>query len=98
MRTLFHMWLSPFCRKVRIVLHDKELNFQMKTESVWEQRSEFLALNPVGEVPVMVEENGQAISGSDAICEFLAHRTFLAQRNEMLCLCRHSGRQQLIKC
>ena len=71
MRTLFHLWLSPFCRKVRLVLHDKNLEFQMKTESIWERRADFLSINPAGEVPVLVEVDGSAVSGSDAICEFL---------------------------
>jgi glutathione S-transferase len=71
MRTLYHLWLSPFCRKVRIVLAEKRLDFQLKAESVWDRRPEFLKLNPAGEVPVLVEGDGSAISGSDAICEFL---------------------------
>lgn len=71
MRTLYHLWLSPFCRKVRLVLQEKRLEFQMKSEAVWERREAFLALNPTGEVPVLVEADGSALSGSDAICEFL---------------------------
>ena len=43
----------------------------MKTEGVWERRPEFLGLNPAGEVPVLLEVDGSAVSGSDAICEFL---------------------------
>ena len=71
MRKLFHLWLSPFCRKVRLVLHEKRLEFDMQTESVWDRRPEFLKPNPTGEVPVLVEPEGSAISGSDAICEFI---------------------------
>ena len=71
MRVLYHLWLSPFCRKVRIVLMEKRLEFELKAENVWERRAEFLALNPAGDVPVLVENDGTAISGSDAICEFL---------------------------
>ena len=52
-------------------MHDKHLEFQMKTESIWERRPEFLSLNPAGEVPVLIEADGSAVSGSDAICEFL---------------------------
>ena len=55
MRTLYHLWLNPFSRKVRIVLAEKNLEFNMKVEQVWERRPEFLALNPAGEVPVLVE-------------------------------------------
>ena len=43
----------------------------MKTEGVWERRPEFLSLIPAGEVPVLLEVDGSAVSGSDAICEFL---------------------------
>lgn len=71
MRTLYHLWLSPFCRKVRITLLEKKIEFQMRIENVWERRPDFLALNPAGEVPVLVEPDGTALSGSDAICEFL---------------------------
>jgi glutathione S-transferase len=71
MRTLFHLWLSPFCRKVRVVLHEKDLDFDMRVEKVWERREDFLKLNPAGEVPVLVEPDGTVLSGSGAICEFL---------------------------
>ena len=43
----------------------------MRVESVWDRRQEFLALNPAGEVPVLVEPDGTALSGGDAICEYL---------------------------
>ena len=71
MRILYHLWLSPFCRKVRITLMEKQLDFELRAENIWERRQEFLALNPAGEVPVLVESDGTALSGSDAICEFL---------------------------
>ncbi len=71
MRILYHLWLSPFCRKVRIALKEKKIDFEMRAENVWERRPEFLALNPAGEVPVLVEPGGSALSGSDVICEFL---------------------------
>ncbi len=71
MRTLHHQWLSPFCRKVRLVLSEKRVEFDMKAEVVWERNEDFLKLNPAGEVPVLIENDGTALSGSDAICEFL---------------------------
>ena len=71
MRTLYHLWLSPFCRKVRLALSEKRIEFTLRTESVWERREAFLKLNPAGEVPVLVESDGTALSGSDVICEFL---------------------------
>jgi glutathione S-transferase len=71
MRLLYHQGLSPFCRKVRIALREKALDFELRVENVWDRRREFLTLNPAGEVPVLVEPDGTAICGSDAICEYL---------------------------
>jgi glutathione S-transferase len=71
MRILYHDWLSPFARKVRVVLREKNLDFTLKAEKVWERRPEFLALNPAGEVPVVLEPDGAVLSDSGAIVEYL---------------------------
>ena len=71
MRILYHLPLSPFSRKVRLALAEKRIPFELRIERVWERRPEFLELNPAGTVPVLVEENGLAISDSYAICEYL---------------------------
>ncbi len=71
MRLLYHFWLSPFARKIRIVLTEKNLDFAMKVEKTWERRPEFLALNPAGEVPVLIEPDGTVLADADAIAEFL---------------------------
>jgi glutathione S-transferase len=71
MRTLFHLWLHPFSRKVRIVLAEKELEFALQIEEVWERRTEFLALNPAGDVPVLIERDGTTLANSQVICEYL---------------------------
>ena len=71
MRTLYHLWLSPFCRKVRIALDEKGLDYELVTESLWERRPEFLAMNPAGEVPVLVQPGGPTLADSAAICEYL---------------------------
>ena len=71
MLMLYHLRLCPFSRKVRLALEEKRIAFKMLTENIWERREEFLALNPTGEVPVLIEENGVALSGSDTILEYL---------------------------
>ena len=43
----------------------------MKVEKVWERRPEFLALNPAGEVPVLIEPDGTVLADAGAIAEFL---------------------------
>jgi glutathione S-transferase len=71
MRVLYHLTLSPSARKVRIVLAEKNLDFTLKLEKVWERRPEFLALNPAGEVPVLIESDGTVLAGTEAIVEYL---------------------------
>jgi glutathione S-transferase len=71
MRTLYHLPLSPFARKVRLVLAEKRLPFELRVEKVWERRPEYLELNPAGTVPTLIEDNGLVISDSGVICEYL---------------------------
>ena len=71
MRVLHHLPLSPYSRKVRLVLTEKRLPFELQVEKVWERRPEYFALNPANEVPTLVEENGLVIPDSGTICEYL---------------------------
>lgn len=71
MRTLFHLPLDPGCREIRILLGEKRLEISLKTEKVWERREAFLKLNPAGEVPVLIEEDGTSITGRSVIAEYL---------------------------
>ncbi|HRI77107.1 MAG: glutathione S-transferase family protein [Alphaproteobacteria bacterium] len=71
MRTLYHLWLHPSSRKVRIALAEKKLDFDLKIEKVWERRTEFLAINPAGDVPVLIEPDGTILTDSQVICEYL---------------------------
>jgi len=71
MRTLFHLPLSPYSRKVRLVLAEKRLPFDLRLEKVWERRPEYLELNPAGTVPTLLEDNGLVIPDSNVICEYL---------------------------
>ena len=71
MRTLYHLWLSPFCRKARIALAEKDLEFELEVEKLWERREDFLALNPAGDLPVLIEDDGTVYADSIAIVEYL---------------------------
>ena len=68
MRVLYHLPLSPFARKVRLVLGEKRLPFDLQVEKVWERRPEYLELNPAGTVPTLVEENRLVVPDSGVIC------------------------------
>ncbi|HAJ22081.1 MAG TPA: glutathione S-transferase, partial [Rhodospirillaceae bacterium] len=61
MMLLYHLWLSPHCRKVRLMLGEKQLPFETRIEKTWDRDEAFLAINPTGEVPVLVDEDGNRV-------------------------------------
>jgi len=71
MRVLYHLPLSPYARKVRLVLAEKRLPFELQVEKVWERRPDYLEMNPAGTVPTLVEDNGLVIPDSTVICEYV---------------------------
>lgn len=71
MYRLYHLPLSPFCRKVRLVLAEKRVEVDLVEERPWERRLDFLRMNPAGKVPVLVTEEGQVLAESRAICGYL---------------------------
>ena len=70
MNRLYHVPLSPFCRKVRLVMAEKGLEVELVEERYWERSAEFLRRNPAGKVPVL-RIDGRTLSESQAICEYL---------------------------
>ena len=71
MPVLYHHWLSPSARFIRLLLAEKRVTFDLRLEKEWERREAFLALNPAGEVPVLVQDDGRVYSGTKAIAEYL---------------------------
>jgi glutathione S-transferase len=71
MRLLYHFPLHPGCRKARIQLAEKRLEFQLRAEQIWQRREGFLRLNPSGEVPVLVETGGATIAEAPVVSEYL---------------------------
>jgi glutathione S-transferase len=71
MRFLYHLPLCPFSRKVRLVLGEKQLPVELRSEKTWERRAEYLVLNPAGTVPTLLEDSGLAVPESSVICEYL---------------------------
>jgi len=70
MLRLHHFPLCPFCRKVRVVLHEKEEHPELQALEPWHRQRELAALNPAAEVPVL-EDRERVICDSSAICEYL---------------------------
>ena len=68
---LYQFPLCPFSRKVRLLLGEKGVAYDLVRESPWLGRDEFLDLNPAGTTPVMVEEGTNVtLIDSQAICEY----------------------------
>ncbi len=70
MAKLFHVPLSPFCRKVRLSLAEKRIECELTEERYWERDADFLRRNPAGKVPVL-KIDGRTLSESTPICEYL---------------------------
>ena len=61
---------SPYVRKVRIVMAEKKLDYQLVLEDVWASDA-ILKANPLGKVPCLVMEGGEAVFDSRVIVEYL---------------------------
>ncbi|MCB1310441.1 MAG: glutathione S-transferase family protein [Sedimentitalea sp.] len=70
MARLFHVPLSPFCRKVRLSLAEKKIDVELVEERYWEADPDFLRRNPAGKVPV-IRLDGKLMAESAAICEYI---------------------------
>lgn len=62
---------SPYGRKVRIVLLEKKIPFQLQIENPWLPDSPVNDLNPLGKVPVLVLEDGVSVFDSPVIVDYL---------------------------
>ena len=70
MAILYHFPLSPFCRKVRLVLAEKKIEVELIEERYWEKSAGFLRRNPAGKIPILIITNNTFIE-STPICEYL---------------------------
>ena len=62
---------SPYVRKVRIVMLEKKLDYQLVLEDVWAAETTIASANPLGKVPCLVMEGGEAVFDSRVIVEYL---------------------------
>jgi glutathione S-transferase len=62
---------SPFVRKVRIVMAEKKIECELVLEDVWASETKIHDFNPLGKVPCLILDDGEAVFDSRVICEFL---------------------------
>ncbi len=62
---------SPYVRKVRVVMAEKKLDYRFVEDSVWADDSTIATANPLGKVPCLVLDGGDAMFDSRVIVEYL---------------------------
>ena len=71
MPTLYHHPMSAASRFVRLILAEYGFQTELAEEQPWENRRDFLALNPAGTLPVYVDDSMRALCGASIISEYL---------------------------
>jgi glutathione S-transferase len=62
---------SPYARKVRIALAEKNLPFELITEVPWHAETQTPKHNPLEKLPVLILEDGSSVYESSYILEYL---------------------------
>lgn len=62
---------TPFGRKVRIVLLEKKIPFELELDVPWVPDTRVGEVNPLGKVPVLVLKDGETLYDSRVIVEYL---------------------------
>ncbi|HEY7385418.1 MAG TPA: glutathione S-transferase family protein [Beijerinckiaceae bacterium] len=71
MTVLHHYPFCPHSRFVRLILAEMNVEPDLREERPWERRTEFLAINPAGATPVLLNGHGVPVPGAAIIAEFL---------------------------
>ena len=70
-RVLYYAQRSPYARKIRILLAEKNLPCELIATDIVNKSPEFVQISPIGKVPVLVDEDGTTIWDSSLIAEYL---------------------------
>jgi glutathione S-transferase len=65
--------LSPYARKVRMVIIEKGLTDQVELAEAkpYEKPDELLSANPLSKIPALIRDDGSSLFDSPMICEYL---------------------------
>ncbi|MEO9491054.1 MAG: glutathione S-transferase N-terminal domain-containing protein, partial [Marinomonas sp.] len=71
---MFHLYqfpLCPFSRKIRLLMSEKNIAYEMVREDPWTASDMFFNLNPAGRTPVVVDAREELVlADSRAIAEY----------------------------
>lgn len=62
---------SPYVRKIRILLQEKQLPFDFVNDPPWEASTHISDYNPLGKVPALVSDTGEVFFDSPVIADFI---------------------------
>lgn len=68
---LYGSLTSPYVRKVRVLLAEKNITHEFAVADAWAAESPIPRLNPLGKVPVLELNDGDILFDSPLICEYL---------------------------
>ena len=71
--TLHGVTLSPFVRKIKIIMIEKGIDHE-QVMTPPSQDPEFLKISPLGKIPALVDEEGRAINDSSVMVNYLEER------------------------
>jgi glutathione S-transferase len=71
MPRLHHYTLDPYSRRIRLALNEYGAQVELRDEQPWAPTPNLFKLNPAGTLPVLVEDDGSAINGIEALSEYL---------------------------
>jgi glutathione S-transferase len=74
MLKIYGALLSPFVRKVRVVLAEKKIAYELIPANPFEKSEAFLARSPLGRIPALEDEQGRSLADSSVIAEYLEER------------------------
>ncbi|MCB1886595.1 MAG: glutathione S-transferase [Rhodocyclaceae bacterium] len=62
---------SPYARKIRVILAEKKLDFELVNDVPWNADTHVPDFNPLGKVPALVADDGRIWFDSPVIAEYL---------------------------
>lgn len=69
MYKLYHYYLCPSSRFVRLVLEENKIEYETQLENYWTPQKDFLHINPAGHLPVLINDDNYYLIGSNVCME-----------------------------
>ncbi|MCC6764532.1 MAG: glutathione S-transferase family protein [Deltaproteobacteria bacterium] len=74
MLKIYGALLSPFVRKVRCVLTEKQIPYELVATNPFDKSGDLLKRSPLGRIPALEDEQGRSLADSTVIAEYLEER------------------------